>query len=402
MKVSYLLHLYQPPFQEEFICRKIFDTCYVPLIKTIKTNKDFKLTLNIPLSLFEHAQHLGYTSWISEIKNLIEMERVEMVGSAAYHPLLTRVSREIAEKQIILQEYALGYFFGSHIGFEGEPSIVLKNIKGFFPPEMAINIDLLSILSEFGYQWSILNPSEMNKLSENLVYSLPEYTTKLVTRDPLLSDIISFSRTENITDFKNELDNKNTDVLISLDAEVFGHHNKEGIRYLENLLLMFKESRIETQFVSDFVDSLDAKKTSTLADSTWSNDYSLWENSGNAILNSLWGIYHSLTSNYSFDVLFKMPEGLENIALWDIKELYKHTNLEIANRIYLDIAMLKCLNSDQFWWASNKKVGQTSTFSKDIIFKSINLYKDFAINFGSSQFNKDVEKYSNLIYKELE
>lgn len=76
----------------------------------------------------------GYYEWIDDVKNLYDNERVELVGSGAYHPLLTQLPIELMEDQIILNEKGLGYYFGSRKDFEGSPAIMLKDVKGFFPP----------------------------------------------------------------------------------------------------------------------------------------------------------------------------------------------------------------------------------------------------------------------------
>ena len=104
MKVGFVLHLYQPPTQSESVLRQVASECYLPLVKLIKERRDFNLTLNIPLSLVELMDKYGYSDWIVDIKELVKAERVELVGSSAYHAILSLAPVEFSDKQIILNE----------------------------------------------------------------------------------------------------------------------------------------------------------------------------------------------------------------------------------------------------------------------------------------------------------
>ena len=143
MKIVFLLHLYQPSIQVEAEFNTICTQVYFPLIKYIKNKKNFSAVLSIPLSLIEQMDRYGHKSWIEDVKILFENERIELTGGAAYHPLLTKIPEIFVEKQIVLNEYGLGYYLGRKSGFEGEASIMIKNLDGFFPPELALNFDFV-------------------------------------------------------------------------------------------------------------------------------------------------------------------------------------------------------------------------------------------------------------------
>ena len=191
VKLGLLLHLYQPLTQESGVFNDIASSCYLPLLKLIKNQKDFKVTLNVPLSLLQQMEYYGFSLWIDSLKELVDAGKVEITGSAAYHPLLTKIPVEYAEKQIILNEYGLGYYLGRKTGFEGEPSVMIRNLNGFFPPEMAIDESVLNILDDLGYKWVVVDESALaGDNYRNRVIALKDRNIKLVVRDREMSNIL--------------------------------------------------------------------------------------------------------------------------------------------------------------------------------------------------------------------
>ncbi len=152
-EVGLILDLYLSPIHGENVVKQAVSNFYLPIIKLIKTNRDMKVSLNIPLSTLELLDKFHYSDLILEIKDLYEKERVEIVGSSAYKSLLTDLPRDIVESQIILNEYGLGYYLGSKQGFEGEPSIMIRDLLGFVPPNLAINEEAINSLESMNYKW---------------------------------------------------------------------------------------------------------------------------------------------------------------------------------------------------------------------------------------------------------
>ena len=52
-----------------------------------------------------------------------------------------------------MNEYGLGYYFGSTRGFEGEPSVVLKDVGGFISSSSFVDDTVIKILNNLGYKW---------------------------------------------------------------------------------------------------------------------------------------------------------------------------------------------------------------------------------------------------------
>jgi len=67
------------------------------------------------------------------MKDLVRIGKVELVGSAAYHPILPKLSKNLIERQIILNEYSLGYYLGTHQNLERGECLDDQKYQGFFP-----------------------------------------------------------------------------------------------------------------------------------------------------------------------------------------------------------------------------------------------------------------------------
>lgn len=376
MKVSFLFHLYQPSFQTEAVFRDIFNKSYNPLLKLIKTHKNFKVTLNTPLSLLEQMDKYGYTSWIEDIKDLVNTEQVEITGSAAYHSLLTKIPTEIAEKEIILNEYGLGYYYGRRSGFEGEPSVLIKDLNGLFPPELATNMEVLNILDTMGYKWLLCDETALPQgSSPNLnYYGFNDLDIKLVVRDRDLSNMISFKRDLNTDDvFAAIKSQQKNHCVIALDGETFGHHFKEGVLWLESLVEQFSMYDIETFLVSELNEEIDDHNLTTIVESTWGASasemaqgdvYPMWDVPGNAIHKKQWEFIAEL-AKFAPEIgeFTSASASYESIPVWKLGE---ETD-PILKASKQNVEFLKLFNSDQFWWSSNK----TLPFGKTLYDKGI-------------------------------
>ena len=260
MNLALLLHIYQPPIQEDRIVKEISASSYIPLIKLLKNNNDLSLTLNIPLSLIYQLYVAGERELLADIKELFETEKIELTSTGAYHPLLTKIPLELAEKEVLLNELGLGYYFGKDKGFEGEEALLLKNVVGFFPPEMSINKEVLKMLDDLGYAWVAVDEASIPNKYEGPefgpVYSIEGLDVKVVARDRNLSNLVSFKRDSSIDDIVDAvlmMRHDGKDAVIAMDGEFFGHHHKEGIDLLETLVSRLTELEVGFTTVSRLV-----------------------------------------------------------------------------------------------------------------------------------------------------
>ncbi len=401
-RVAFLLHLYQPSVQDPAVFREIFETCYSPLLKLIKQKRNLKITLNVPLSLLEQMEQYGYLSWIENLKEFYNTERIELTGCAAYHPLLTKIPEKLAEQQIVLNEYGLGYYLGRKTGFEGEPSIMLKDIRGFFPPEMAVNDNLLNLLNTLGYSWMIADETSVDQGPG--IYNVRDFDTKVVVRNRALSNAISFKRDSNIEDIIKYINDRNFN-LIALDGEVFGHHSKEGLLFLGTLIDRLEALNYQTTTISEFIDYNESKNFSSLKESTWgasdeeitSGDiYPYWVNQSNDLQKFQWELFDDILSNtlylYDFD-LKATSEDMTTFPIWKNDSLETLADDALKECLRNRIVLSKAVSSDCFWWLSNKTGYMGAKFfSSDIVKKYLNLYETIAEGIEDAKKRDDIIK----------
>lgn len=361
----------------------------------------------MPLSLQYQLDKYGFYSLIKDIKDLYEQEKIELTSSAAYHSLLPKVSSVIAERQIILNEYGLGYYFGKDKGFEGEDALMLKNVVGFFPPELASSHEVLELVNSLGYQWLLADQCAFYERPEyNPVYALEGMDTKVVCRHTALSNLLSFKRdpnTEDIIDCILGIRNEGKDVVVALDGEYFGHHNKEGIFVLDVLCQQLTQLGINLVTISELMDNSSEVPIKYLPTSTWGATanqikegliYPLWENKDSVSNNALWAVFNKVLE---FDHILKVPKSIDYSALhtfpiWDLAKLQNTQDAVIVGNLTKEILYLQSLNSDQFWWSSKATVFDTILDDPRYVHEAFESYKDVARSLEEDELEKYIEQ----------
>jgi predicted glycosyl hydrolase (DUF1957 family) len=414
VKIGFLLHLYQPFVQDSAILKEIAATCYIPLLKLIRSKKDFKITLNVPLSLLEQMDGHGYRDWISLLKDLVDSGKVELTGSAAYHPLLTKIPENYIEQQVILNEYGLGYYLGRRTGFEGESAILIKGLKGFYPPEMAVNMDLVNTIESLGYSWIITDETAISSdlKKRNGVFSLAGKQIKVVVRNRYISNTISFKRDLDSTNVISMLERENTPIIISLDAEAFGHHYNDGMHLLDSIIDILQQKEGDFITISEIVDDTDTVKIESIVESTWGASdiqmsqgeiYPFWDVQGNKIHEIQWKIMNDILDNVPVHEKLSMVEDYETTAIWNMTEVEKLPNDSIKKDVKLNLQINRSINSDQFWWASNKVLPNAGLlYHPGFIKKSLDLYKEIVSLYGDKELEDRVVNGIDDIYKLLD
>ncbi len=370
MKIALLLHLYQPVTQSEEVFRRVYAESYSPLLKKIAKAKDFRVSLDLSLSLLEQMDRYGYSEWFADLKELIKLEKVEIVGSAAYHPLLSKLPKNIIEKEIILNEYGLGYYLGSHESLEGDPSILIKNLSGFFPPEVAVSERVLSIVDDLGYKWMIIDestiPFDLNYQHKHGVYQFKDYSAKLVCRNRSFSNMLSFKRDLNVEEIIDSLkffQANERSFAVVMDGEFFGHHYADGFLVFDKLLEAGKTLGVTFCTVSEYVEDDNCLLLKELLESTWgasdedmssNNPYPMWCDPNNDIHRKQWELIDTILGSYSHEAFMTEVEEYTTLPVWKTEGLSQISNTVLRGKVARDILLLKSLHSDQFWWASKK------------------------------------------------
>ena len=408
-KIALILHFYQPSIQTQNQFKQIFESSYLPLLRLIKSKKNCRFTFNIPLSFLELADRYGYSTWLADLAKLYEQGSVELTGTGAYHPILNTMPRNLATDEIILQEYGLGFYFGKHTGFDGEKEILIRDIAGFFPPELAVNNELCSILSELNYKWVLADACSVDEVSFPLVQHSSHIFVLL--RNTILSNMLAFHRGFDTRELYSALKGYNHEHLVlALDAETFGHHNHEGVTLLDILLDQLVAQSVSFDTASNLVEELSYVKGSIeIRDvymSSWgataeevlaNNPLPIWQSATNELQIRIWELFTYIYSTYTSQTSSTELPIHANSAFWK-PEVLARLDAELRHSVETKFMAFKILASDFLWWASGKTLS-TGQFlmDKDILRKYLTLTKTYAAHTNDDTIRDFVERIEELL-----
>jgi len=122
-----LLHMYQPTFQDSRVLRQIDKECYKPLLKMFEEHDNVKISLNINAVLIDKLNEFDLCDTLEILQNLESSNKIEITGTAKFHPILPLIPQKECEHQIEINEKNLRNEFKQW------------ERGGFFPPEMSIS-----------------------------------------------------------------------------------------------------------------------------------------------------------------------------------------------------------------------------------------------------------------------
>ncbi|MFX1420230.1 MAG: hypothetical protein ACFE9N_15055 [Promethearchaeota archaeon] len=369
-----LFHIYQPPTQDPEVLRKIDKECYKPLFSLLGGFEHAKFCLNINGVLIELFYEFGLSDTMEMLKNLVSENKIEIVGTAKYHPILPLIPKKEAQHQIQINEELNRREFGRW------------ERKGFFPPEMAISGSVAKYIRQLGYKWVIMSgiacPVDW---PYDKIYCSPN-GLQLFFRDDILSNKISFknisanefvkSLKEIFQPIKNpkikSVKNFNRYVITAMDGETFGHHIKNYEKtFLKKVLKLISEDQnIKTIFISDLDQyfPLNSKKIIP-RESSWSTTYEdiqngipypLWKHPNNNIHRYYWKLMTSLNN------LMNLADNLDLTTDWEVQNYYN------TARYFYDRGIYSC----PVWWSNP----QNGMWSPNLIYKGIELLMRAALN----------------------
>ncbi|GMR18885.1 MAG: hypothetical protein BMS9Abin34_007 [Patescibacteria group bacterium] len=339
---SPVLHIYQPPTQFPEITRKIAEESYAPLVAFLDSNPKAKLTLNINASLSEQLAELGYRDVLAGIRRLTERGQVELLGSGAFHPLLTRLPFSEISRQVRLNERMNRELIGP-----------IYKPRGFFPPELAYSRKVGNVLAELGYEWVLAEDCCISNppVRYDRVYELPSGDISVFFRQSELSLAIAFGRVENAAGFvklAGKVLGEGDYILTAMDGETFGHHRKDSFKLLADLYAV-----LESATVSELTLRYPKREKTDPMESTWAVShedcergtvYPRWDNPGSPLHPKQWELFR-LALEVVRESVYRLgqPDGLKSFNLSSLQKRW------LKARQILD----RALHSDQFWWASH-------------------------------------------------
>ncbi len=353
---SFLFHIYQPPVQIPPVIKQIVNESYRPIINALRDHPEAKITLNINGTLTEQLNDFGYVDLIEGIANIASRGQIEFTSSGKYHPILPLIPAPEIRRQIELNNETNLKFFGN----EYKP-------RGFFPPEMAISEEVISVVKEMGFDWIIMS---------GIANVLPEFPTnfisqhlnglKLIFRDDYISNDCAFDKINNVETFINRLKYKNTNddyyVILALDGETFGHHVKHAINNFLIPLFDALPHRDDVKIcnISEIIDKFPLSDAQLPRASSWSTMHSdllhdvpfpLWFDPNNPIhIEQHRFFMYALT-------LIHLSAKYRDCTSDEKKSIFDNA------RNFLDRGIHSC----QQWWASKRP-----WYSPDMILRGLN------------------------------
>lgn len=329
MKVLYLIHTYQPPYQTENILLRVVAECYSKIFNIIDSSPKGKIVLNINGSLSELLHRYGFGKILKEIRKAADDGKIEFTGSAAYHPILPLLPEDEIIRQIKLNDSINKRLIGE----------IYKPV-GFWCPEMCYSSRIGEIICEAGFKWTIVDEIAFNgtvgSYPKSCIFKDGDLTIFLRNRD--ISSALAFSMwrkkdihtSDELKKLINEYTAGDDFLCLATDGEVFGHHKRNRENLLSETL---NDNDIELCGFSDVISHISKSEKLVPKESSWSSkEFELQKK----IPFSLWND----------------PENELHTLQWDFLQLGLEVLRQNSEDGKLRTLFDKCLSSDQFFWAS--------------------------------------------------
>jgi hypothetical protein len=328
---SNFLHIYQPPTQAQEIVRKVTDESYRKLVRVLKESPAAKITLNINAVLTEQLARYGLDDVIQGIRELAMGGRIELTGSAMYHPILPLIPKDETVRQIKLNNDVNQRYLGEAY----KPA-------GFFPPEMCYSYEVAQTVAELGFRWIIADEISFNgkigAVKYDRLYRIAGLGDFLVFfKERPLSAGITYGAYPSADPFLTTLGSGlegHSYLLTGTDGEVYGHHRPGQEKLLRDV---FASGTPETCTVSELISHFTQTDEASPLPSSWST----WEDE------MAMGIPYPQWQ-YPRHELHRLQWQLTNLVLHTVKGAPPESPGFSEARRLLDEGLHSC----QYWWAS--------------------------------------------------
>ncbi len=331
MKWINFLHLYQPPTQSKEILDGVVAESYAKIISLLEEFPNLRLTMNISGSLLELFECYGHEGLIAAFSKLAHAGRIELVGSAMYHPILPLIPETEARAQIELHDSILKKHFGS-----------AYRPRGFYLPEMAYSSDVGRIIADMGFEWIILDEihAGKEKIDPTMRYRVNDLGDNLTLGVIFRNHFVSKT-------FPPEFILEHSELLAepylitAHDGELYGHWHKDDKGFYKKA---FTNPHITLITASEYRDELTKEKEIAVMTASWESTtdelaagipFALWRDPQNTIHADLWKL-----AQKSADIIRAHS--------------YDSKSKAAAHRLHRGMA------SCAWWWASERRLGPFS------------------------------------------
>lgn len=214
--------------------------------KYIHRTRNIKFYVSVTLDFITSSKKFS-NELLNVLKELYENERVEFVIKDNFEVFSTSMGDKVFEFNSILNEYLEGYLFGSKKNFEGDNSIMIKDLNNYHPFRSQLIVEDLDKVKSLGYRSLFLDSnlfSESSFIYDSLVF---------IALNLHFKDIFtSFINKESLESFLNRDISKSYEVLYLDLYNTFLLHPEEFLINLSNTLhLLDLTDLIEYRFADE-------------------------------------------------------------------------------------------------------------------------------------------------------
>ncbi len=332
MKWINFLHLYQPPTQSKEILDTVVRESYSRILQLLVDFPDLRLTVNFSGSLIELLVRNGHKKIVEDFAEHVKNGRIELVGSAMYHPILPLIPEQEIRQQINAHDEISRKYFGASFA-----------PKGFYLPEMAYSDQIGQIIKNLGFEWIILDEihaantasTKITKIDPEILYNIKDIGLGVIFRNTGISKTFP---PEYVVE--NSIFSKEKYLITAHDGELYGHWHTDDRGYYGKA---FSHPEIQFILASDYIKEIAEagqitnlsknEKSITVREASWESTqaelenhipFSLWNDPQNIIHEKLWALAHfsmktietSETDAHISGAVQRLHQGLASCSWW--------------------------------------------------------------------------------------
>ena len=280
-----VFHFYQPPTQDLNITSQVLHSNYLPFLDALLENPNAHVTFNLTGSLTVQLQQLDAEDFFDKVKELVDRGQVDILNTPLYHPLLPFTKTAVIHRQIEQNHQITRQFYN------------IDPIEGIYPPELAINPDVLNDLAPITSfvlvdESAISDSISLDALPQNMLGRYGDLTLAVSAR--ALTEILRSYQEEltatGLVKFFHDKGEENTPIISVNDVELFGHHYQGRLEFLKDLFAHPELTLMTlTEVIERFPDMPEFKEINpstwetTNKDKSEKNYYPLWLRPGNEL-----------------------------------------------------------------------------------------------------------------------
>lgn len=325
ISLGFLLHFHQPPDRFDDMLHRVAEESYRPLLAALEGREAARFTVNLNWCLTEKWLDRGLEDCLERLRHLVGEGRVELTGSAAYHPILPLIPPQEIKRQVQLNAQRHREIFSGW-----EPA-------GFFPPELAFGHELPPLLVDLGYRWCLAEDVPYTCLHDTPPYDFVPVCADLpvLLRSSMWSSKATACAREGfpgkrfaetlVKDVSGWFAERDGYLVIAIEADALGEHRRGSLQaFLHPFLDALEASEaIEMLHLGEIVERFPHQVSDippgswfTTADDFWKGEFfPLWQSRYNKAHTLLWELTDLAVSSVS-RLQEKLDRSLNSSMFW--------------------------------------------------------------------------------------